>query len=238
MQKDNTTLQRKAALRHSLRKQFEQAPVVLETHGGYGEIFKRVYADVARGAVFETDLAKAEVLAHQRPSWSVYQCKAEEAIADGAAAHLPVTLLDVDPYGEPWPTIEAFFQSERERTPFLAIAVNDGLRQKLRLQGGWHVASMRRAVELWGNAQLHAKYLEVCRWKLEQLASVQRYKLTHWTGYHCGALDDMTHYGAVFERGRIRVEAPQKSPAKKGAQARGRARGSRCRPRKSPARHG
>lgn len=193
-----------------MRKRLEAAPVILETHGGYGEVWKRVYADCARGAVIETDLGKCETLARQRPTWSVYQARAEWAIGEGAAGFLPVTLLDVDPYGEPWPVLDAFFASERERPAVIGIAVNDGLRQKLRLQGGWNVHSMREAVERFGNAALHEKYLDVAKWKLEQLAARQRYRLAAWTGYHCGFLDDMTHYAAVLQRGRARVGSGKK----------------------------
>jgi len=130
----------------------------------------------------------------------VYQAKAEPSIEAGAAAHLPITLLDVDPYGEPWPTIEAFFTSDRPRPQRIGIAVNDGLRQKLRLQGGWSVHSMRRAVEKFGNAGLFDKYLDVARWKIEQLAALRDYRVTHWTGYYCGFQNDMTHYACVLER--------------------------------------
>jgi len=143
----------------------------------------------------------------QRPTWSVYQARAETALDQGAAAHLQINLVDVDPYGEPWPTLQAFFSSDRPRAPRIGIAVNDGLRQKLRLQGGWAVHSMRQAVEKWGNANLNARYIEVCRWKLEQLASRQDYRLSHWTGYHCGDKGDMTHYAAIFERARRRVSS-------------------------------
>jgi hypothetical protein len=183
-----------------LRKRLPESISVLETHGGYGDVYKRVYTDVNDGIVLDTDLGKCEVLARQRPSWSVYQARAEWALSQGAGAHLAVDLLDVDPYGEPWPTIEAFFSSDRPRPKQLAIAVNDGLRQKLRLQGGWNVRSLRQAVERWGNAALHEDYLEVAKWKLEQLALLARYRLTHWTGYYCGFNDDMTHYAAVFQR--------------------------------------
>lgn len=145
----------------------------------------------------------------------MYQGRVEPALESGLAAHLDVNLIDVDPYGEPWPTLEAFFTSERPRTQILGIAVNDGLRQKLRLQGGWAVRSMRQAVERWGNAQLYEKYLEVCRWKIEQLAALQRYRVTHWTGYHCGAGDDMTHYAAVLARPVPRAK-PRPSKKKKG----------------------
>jgi hypothetical protein len=200
MQKDNSTLARKAALRISLRKRLKGSPVILETHGGAGKVWERVYADCPHGVVFEADASKSEILCRQRPTWSVYQGKSEALLEAGAGAHLTVNLLDVDPYGEPWPVIESFMRSERPRSQQLAIAVNDGLRQKLRLQGGWSVNSMRGAVEKWGNASLHEKYLDVCRWMIERLAGLQRYELTHWTGYHCGFNDDMTHYAALLER--------------------------------------
>lgn len=211
MQKDNTTLSRKVALRISLLRHLAVAePVILETHGGLGKVFERVYPDVTKGAVFEIDQGKAETLCHQRPTWSVYQGKVEPALENGAAAHLPVNLIDCDPYGEPWPALEAFFASDRPRVERLGIAVNDGLRQKLRLQGGWSVHSMRQAVEKWGNVQLCEKYLQVCRWKLEQLGQRQDYRLTHWTGYHCGHNEDMTHYAAIFERRAPRPRSKRK----------------------------
>ena len=180
-------------------KHLPPTPVILETHGGLGEVFRRVYASHPAGVVFEVDASKAETLCNQRPTWSVYQGKVEPALEAGIGGHVCVGLLDVDPYGEPWPTLDAFFRSSRPRASVLGVAVNDGLRQKLRLKGGWHVGSMRQAVEKWGNGPLHDRYLEVCRWKLEQLAALQRYRVTHWTGYYCGFGDDMTHYAAVLE---------------------------------------
>ena len=130
----------------------------------------------------------------------MYQGKCEPGIEDGLGSHLACNFLDVDPYGEPWPTIDAFFNSERPRPQRMAIAVNDGLRQKLRLQGGWTVHSMRGAMERFGNAKCNEKYLDVCRWKLEQIVARQRYRLTHWTGYYSGANSDMTHYAAILEK--------------------------------------
>lgn len=188
-------------MRISLRKRLGAEPVILETRGGAGEIFRRVYADVGRGAVLDGDVGHCEALARDRPSWAVYETKQPEAaIGEGLARELPITLLDVDAIGEPWPVLEAFFSSERVRLHELAIAVSDGLRQKIRLSGGWQVHSMRRAVEIWGNAGVHESYLDVCRWKLEQLAARQRYTITGWTGYHCGPNDDFTHYAAVLTR--------------------------------------
>lgn len=124
----------------------------------------------------------------------------EAALESGFGAHLEVNLIDIAPVGEPWPTLEGFFNSERPRAAQLAIAVNDGLRKKLRLQGGWSVHSLRGVIERYGNASLFGCYLDVCRWKLEQMGARQDYRMTHWTGYYCGAKNEMTHYAAVLER--------------------------------------
>src|SRR4051812_3936723 len=137
-QKDNSTFTRKAALRSRTLMMVEH-PVVMETHGGAGLIFSRCYRSVKEGIVFERDPDKAAILAHQRPTWAVYECLCENAIAEGAGAHLEVNFLDLDPYGEPWPALDAFFGSDRPFPPRLAIVVNDGLRQKLKMNGGWSV---------------------------------------------------------------------------------------------------
>lgn len=41
-QKDNSTLNLKASLRHNLLREIDN-PVVLETHGGYGHLYERCY---------------------------------------------------------------------------------------------------------------------------------------------------------------------------------------------------
>lgn len=159
-----------------------------------------VYAEIPRGVVFEKLASKAEHLAWQRPTWSVYEGEAEPAIAAGVAAHLPVSLLDVDPYGDAWPAIEAFFSSDRLFPEQLAIAVNDGLRQKLKMGGGWTCRSMQLAIQQFGNAALYARYAEVCRWNLARIADARGYAIDEWTVYHCGHAEAMTHYGALLHR--------------------------------------
>lgn len=156
--------------------------------------------DIADGVVFEKNPDKTKVLAVQRPTWAVYECDCEQALAAGVGAHLPINFLDCDPYGEPWPVIDAFFQSDRLFPTTLAIAVNDGLRQKLKMNGGWNVASLEHIVSVYGNDALYANYLEVCRALLQEKASQRGYSLTRWKGYYCGYLDQMSHYAALFIR--------------------------------------
>jgi len=175
-------------------------PVVLETHGGWGAIWRRCYSKIEQGVVFEKNPEKAGALAIQRPTWAVYEADCVYAIGVGVGAHLPVNFVDVDPYGEPWPVVDAFFGSSREWPDKLAMAVNDGLRQKLKTNGGWNVASLAGVVAKYGNAALYEHYLDICQELLQDKAAQVGYTLRRWAGYHCGHADQMTHYAAVFAK--------------------------------------
>lgn len=198
MKKDNSTFRRKVELRLRLLKEIEE-PVVMETHGGYGAVWKKCYMSAPDGVVFETDEKKVEVLAKQRPEWAVYQADCITSLASGVGEHLAINFLDVDPYGDPWPVVDAFFRSNRPRPDCMAVAVNDGLRQKVRMGGGWDVDSLAAAVEKYGASVMHDNYLEVCAEMLQEKAGQCGYSLTRWAGYYCGHADQMTHYGAVFQ---------------------------------------
>lgn len=196
MQKDNSTLSWKLMLRRQMLARVAQ-PVILETHGGRGEVYASLYREIAHGVVLEQDPAKADHLALQRPTWAVYETESVAALAGGVGAHLPINVLDVDPYGEPWPVLDAFFTSERAFPADLAIVVNDGLRQKIKLGGAWSVGSLKEIVAEFGN-QLYPCYLEVCRELLTRKARRRGYRLSGFSGYYCGAMEQMTHYLAFF----------------------------------------
>lgn len=176
-------------------------PVVMETHGGYGMLYHQCYSNVKSGVVMEKDAKKTAVLAHQRATWAVYECDCVEALKAGVGAHLPVNFLDVDPYGEPWPVIDAFFQSRRYFPTVLGVVVNDGLRQKVKMNGGWDVASLQAVVSRHGSRAMYGNYLEISRDLLQEKAGQRGYTLTRWAGYYCGYHDQMTHYAALFTRG-------------------------------------
>lgn len=175
----------------------------METHGGYGRIWERCYGHVAKGIVFEKDPAKSFVLAKQRPGWSVYECDSLHAIQGAVGSHLPINFLDCDPYGEPWPIIEAFFSSKYQRPEVMVVAVNDGLRQKLKMNGAWSVGSMEGIVRKYGNQGLYRNYLDICRELLEEKAVKAGYAIDRFWGYYCGHADQMTHY-AAFLRSSLR----------------------------------
>ena len=136
-QKDNSTFHQKALLRQMALARLEAEPVVMETHGGEGKLFDACYRGVTRGVVFEKDADKASILGRQRPTWAVYEGDCVASIQGGAGAHLEVNLLDVDPYGDPWPVIDAFFESERPRAERLMVVVNDGLLHSIKKGVAW-----------------------------------------------------------------------------------------------------
>jgi hypothetical protein len=202
MKKDNTTLAFKLLIRKkALSKLVDESipPVILETHGGKGEIFKRLYHGVDEGIVFDTSGGKTSRLAKQRPTWRVYESDCVMALTHGVGADMPITLLDVDPYGDPWPTIKAFFHSARSLAPAMAVAVNDGLRQKLRI-GAWDVGSMSEVVANYGN-KIHGDYLLICRELMETITGQAGYTLDWFSGYYCGYNKQMTHYLALLKKG-------------------------------------
>lgn len=198
---DNSTFQQKVELRRKvleiLAEQGIQRPIVMESHGGSGKLFDALYAHLERGVVFEKDDAKSAILGKQRPSWCVYECDCEVAIRGGVGGHLPIDLLDIDPYGQAWEVIDAFFSSRRQFAPFMVVAVNDGLRQSLSLGKAWDVGSMKAMVRKYGN-DMHPIYLDVCRDLMEEKAAIAGYRLDRFSGYYAGKNNANTHFLAVL----------------------------------------
>ncbi len=146
--KDNSTFKQKAALRKRALADLKALGIdqltVMETHGGAGKLWAACYADIqTAGVVFEKDPKKAERLAMQRPSWAVYECDCEAALAEGVGSHVMVDLLDVDPWGSSWEAIGAFMTSKRPFADQMVVVVNDGLRQALSMGAAWSFASAR-----------------------------------------------------------------------------------------------
>jgi hypothetical protein len=190
----------KAALRaRALLELAGETPVVMETNGGEGVMFNRVYSAIADGIVFEKDRRKVRVLAHQRPEWSVWCVDNVRAIRAGVGDHLTVNFLDVDPYGEPWTILDAFFESKRPRPRRLVVAVNDGLRQKLRTDA-WECRVVRPYLTRYGNSGIFRNYLAIARDMLAERAAKAAYEIRRWNGYYTGEKLSMTHYAAVLER--------------------------------------
>ena len=199
MQKDNSTFLEKKKLRLKALSWLKQSPVILETHGGSGRIFKHAYAEFQDGMVFEKDQKKAEFICKQRPTWAVYQSDCVQSLENGAGKWLDFNFLDVDPYGDPWPVITAYINGRTRHNNKLVIVVNDGLRQAVKMGQAWHCESLKDVVKVFGNDIYH-DYLKVARWLLEKKVAPAGYAVSHFEGRYVGHNGDMTHYGAIVSR--------------------------------------
>jgi hypothetical protein len=196
---DNSTFYQKLHIRKAAIAALER-PIILEAHGGWGRLYNSLYHQYPGGIVLEKKAAKAQALAQQRPTWAVYECDSVKALAAGLGSHRPVNFLDIDPYGSPWETIQAFMSSDRPFPDRLVVVVNDGLRQQIECGGAWRCAVMEPYVQEFGN-RIRDDYLKVCQVMMADIAKARQYKLTGWAGYHCGHQQQITHYWATLERG-------------------------------------
>ena len=196
MNSDDLTFWKKVNLRQRLLRDIAD-PVILETHGGRGKLYSACYSCVERGMVIEKNLEKAERLARQRPTWRVYQADSASALRLGLGRTMPFNLLDVDAYGSPWETIDAFFASERVRVPKLWLVATDGLRKVTTVHAAWITNSLKPIVKRRGN-NLHDQYLSACFDMLTEKAAQGGYVVSTFDGYYCGFSNQMTHFYAVL----------------------------------------
>jgi hypothetical protein len=176
-----------------------ERPSIVETHGGRGKLYLNCYRSCGPGVVFETDEDKTEVLADQRPEWAVYQADCIAALAQGVGFQFRPNFFDLDPYGDCWPVVDAVFAGMPHRPDRVVFVVNDGLRRKLKMHGGWSSRSMAGMVQSRGNDHLYREYLDVCRELMREKAGQAGYDLTRWTGYYCGHAKVMIHFAAVLD---------------------------------------
>lgn len=201
-QKDNQTLEHKVALRKRALATLKDAgiqPVVMETHGGHGAVWKKCYSMIKQGVVFEIDPLKIETLVKQRATWAVYEANCVDALAAGAGAHLSITLLDIDPYGSCIPVVEAFMTSQRPFAPKMVMVTNDGQRHSVQLGKAWHIHALKPYVQKYGN-DLHPIYKEVLQEVLTELAAKAGYRMTQHVAFYAGYNDIMCHSMSVLER--------------------------------------
>jgi hypothetical protein len=207
--KDNSTLTDKVKLRARMLAEVRVrgiTPVILETYGGKGDLFRRVYPDIRLGTVFERDPEKIDRLCWQRPTWAIYQGDSPSLLLAGIGGHQTANIVDVDPYGHPWDAINALFQSMSEGLRPIPdvfwLVVNDGARQYLRRKANaiWETKWLPAdVVDKYGNS-LELNYLEVVRILLDRLAASTGYEVAGFEGYYCGHVLQNTHYLARFER--------------------------------------
>lgn len=198
--KDNSTRSQKVMLRHTaLQLLGDETPVILETHGGWGDLWSALYSHVEDGLVFETDPDKAIRLAEQRPTWSVYQADCEISLKGGAGSHLTFNFMDVDPYGSPWEAIQAYFASDRPFAGRMVLVVNDGLRKRAGMTA-WHIDILQPWIEKYGNHNMFRAYPQVVPELLGGLVAAAGYEVRHFDYTVTGWNAQMLHYLAVLER--------------------------------------
>lgn len=196
---DDTYRQRVLVRQIGLKCLSQERPVVLETQGGDGRLYRACYVSVVDGVVFEKHEAQAGFLARQRPTWAVYEGDCVEAIRAGVGDHLACNLLDVNSDGDPWPAIGAFFESERPRPARMGVVVNDVLRRKLKRGRAWTIEALQEMVERFGN-DLYGVYLAVCEELMQQKAAQAGYRVSRFAGYYCGRGEQATHFIALLSK--------------------------------------
>ncbi len=114
---------------------------------------------------------------------------------------MPINFLDVDPYGDPWPTISAFFTSDRQRSDRLVVAVHDGFRTFALRGRAWASETLAPLVERFGNAAIGKDYLGMARILMQEHADVAGYQLKYFHGFYTGHNQQTTLYTALLTRG-------------------------------------
>ena len=194
--KDNKTLLEKSHLRKQMLAKLDTEPVILETHGGTGELFLRCYSHVREGAVFETDPKKAVTLLKQRPNWAVYESDCVWSLQNGVGSHLPINFVDFDPYGMAWNVIQAYFESERPRVEKLILVAHDGVRSTLKRYGGGRIGFFSKIVEQIGEIELYQEYLAICEQLLLEIVEPAGYAIEGFGGFYSKQDKDQTHFFA------------------------------------------
>ena len=172
------------------------APVILETHGGTGQLFSRCYPHVEHGIVFETDSQKAETLVQQRPNWTVCETDCVWALGQGVGSHLRINFIDTDPYGQAWHVLQAFFGSEREHADRVILVAHDGIKTRIQKYGCHDVSVFHKVIEEIGNRQLYLNYLDVCHELLIETVNKAGYEVEGFGGFYSKHDADQTHFFA------------------------------------------
>lgn len=199
--RDNVTLSQKVMLRQTaLRLLGDEEPVILETHGGRGDVWSACYSHVAQGVVFDKDAYKVDILTHQRPTWAVYEADVEIALAGGAGRHLTFNFMDVDPYGACWPALDAYFGSRRTFAPRMVLALNDGLRYAA-IGAAWRRDILAPYVSVYGNHNIWNAYpREITADLMARSAERAGYRVATFESYTAGHSGKMVHMLVVLER--------------------------------------
>lgn len=200
VQKDNDLYDDKVRQRQVARLWLDTPPLVLEAYGGWGKLGDACYYDIPFGIVLEKNGQKTAALGLKRPTWAVYETDTVTALTAGVGSQWEVNWLDVDPYGDPHPTIQAFFKSDRPRAKTLVIVVHDALKNVAMMGKAWKVETLAPLVEKYGNKEVAERYLDMCRELITTAAEPHGYEIDRWWGVETGHHKKQALYTARLRR--------------------------------------
>ncbi len=209
--RDNETLDEKLRWRREALRHLSAEPVICEAYGGWGRVGQAVYRDVRHGVVLEKVSAKAATLALLRPTWSVYEGDTLRMLRAGAGRHLPINFLDLDPYGEPFTTLEAFFSAERQIADRIVIVAHDGMHRLVKMGRAWSVQILEPVVAEFGNSFVKEHYGEASILLVARMLEQYGYSVSDWRWASGGDRKKNAHFLAVVDRDPP-TETPQRAP--------------------------
>lgn len=193
---DNSTLRQKVALRRAVLKKI-QRPVVLEVYGGAGVVGDYVYREVSRGVVLERCPTQTDLLARKRPQWSVCEGDSLTLLRAGIGDHLPVNLVDIDAYGLPWDSLDAFFSGWKRWGDPLWLVVTDGSVLRAKMANGPQDECFRELRQRFGG-MVHQDYPQKAGWFLTKKAADVGYSVSGFRAVTCGYSQQMTLWSACL----------------------------------------
>ena len=200
---DNASLMQKVALRRRLIDEMNERgidPVVMETHGGEGVLYRYLYSNLPAGIVMEKDPDKVATLSRDRSEWGVYRCHCDVGLRVGIGKGWGVNLVDIDSYGHPWGHLEALLEGDRDWPDTLGIAFTDGIKHMLILQRAWKIKQLQDKVDKYGNDYIYKNYLSITREHVEEKIAERGYTLDDWSGFYTGREKMLTFYSAICVR--------------------------------------
>lgn len=172
---------------------------VLETHGGTGWLASTVYAG-RTGIGIELNQRKAAARARILPAWWSIVGDSASVLRSGALRWFAPAIIDVDPYGDPWPALEAAAAGVSV-PPAVVLAVTDGLPRALQIRD-YRVPSLRADIAAHGLDYVREYYEEICRRRIQRLFPA--YTIDRWVYAESGKGRGLALYAA-----RITQPAPE-----------------------------
>jgi hypothetical protein len=190
MKKLDPCLPQKVAMRRAVLATFARPPYVLDAFAGTGELYKRLYRDLA-GCAIDRKETLAEQAARMRPRWFVGCGDSPALIAAGLLDFRPVDLFDLDG-GPALDVALAILRSERLRPPRFTIVATD----RINVKRAFPVETAEAGdedVRAWYDAHLHRL--------LKREAEKARLEISAWRYYTAESGQGTALWAVEFKAG-------------------------------------